>query len=91
MTNTYDKNDIVRRRAVLIAGPMKLAAYTVLDIETGEHGPVQFHMTYDNTVMAVMGENSARLFVRFVAENLPAAPELDARVKQSVQTGLAAA
>lgn len=69
--NQYDKTDTVRRLAALIAGPMKLAAYTVLDPETGEHGDVQFHMTYNNTVMAVLGEQSARLFVRFVNENMP--------------------
>lgn len=71
MTNTYDKTDQVRRKSVLIAGPLKLAAYTVADPETGEHGPLQFHMTYDNTVMAVMGESAARLFVDFAQRALP--------------------
>lgn len=70
--NAYDKDDIVRRHSVLAAGPMKLAAYTVRDIETGEHGSMQFHMTYNNTVMAVMGAEAAKLFSRFVADNLPA-------------------
>lgn len=73
MSNTYDKTDRVRRKAAIIAGPMKIAAYTVADPETGEHGSLQFHMTYDNTVMAVMGESAAKLFAKFVNDNLSAA------------------
>jgi hypothetical protein len=66
--NSYDKTDKVCRKAAVIAGPMKLAAYTVMDPDTGEHGPLQFHMTYDNTVMAVMGESAAKLFAKFVTD-----------------------
>ena len=68
MENKYDKDDIIRREKVLIAGPIKLAAYRVRDSETGEFSKLQYHMTYDNTVMAVMGEEAAKLFVRFVNE-----------------------
>lgn len=72
--NTYDKFDTVRREAVMIAdGPfsqLKLAAYRVRDPETGEWSPLQFHMIYDNTVMAVMGEEGAKLFARFVTQTL---------------------
>lgn len=67
MKNTYDKDDMIRREKVLIAGPIKLAAYRVRDTETGEFSKLQYHMTYDNTVMAVMGEEAAKLFVQFVA------------------------
>lgn len=68
--NSYDKADMVRREAVILAGPLKVAAYRVRDPETGEFGSRQFHMTYDNTVMAVMGEEAAKLFVRFVSHTL---------------------
>lgn len=64
--NKYDKDDRVRREKVLTAGPLKLAAYRVRDPETNEWSALQYHMTYDNTVMAVMGEEAAKLFARFV-------------------------
>lgn len=70
MTNHYDPQDIVRRGNVIYAGPLKLASYTVRDPETGEHGPVQFHMTYDNMVMALMGTSSAQLFAQFVQDTV---------------------
>jgi hypothetical protein len=64
--NRYDKHDMVKREAVLIAGPLKLAAYRVRDSETLEWSKMQFHMTHDNTVMAVMSEEAAKLFSGFV-------------------------
>lgn len=73
MTNTYDKTDTIRRDAVLIAGPIKIAAYRLRDLDTGEFGARQFHMTYDNTVLAVMPESAAKLFATFVQSN--ATPE----------------
>lgn len=72
--NTYDWTDTVHREAVLKAGPLKLACYRVRDPETGEYGDRQFHMTYDNMVMAVMSESAAKLFARFVADNAPEKP-----------------
>jgi hypothetical protein len=68
--NTYDKHDMVSRGACLIAGPMKIAEYRVRDPETGEWSTPQFHFTYNNTVMAVMGEQAAILFANFVASAL---------------------
>ena len=68
--NTYDVNDIVRRHGLIQANNLKLAAYTVLDMETGQHGPLQFHATIGNTVLAVMGEETAKLFARFVEMTL---------------------
>ena len=73
-TNTYDKTDSVRRVSLMTAEALKVACYTVRDPETGEHGPRQFHMTYDNTVMALMGEQAARLFADFVNRTLGRAP-----------------
>lgn len=70
--NRYDWTDTVRRESVIIAGPMKMAAYRVRDPETGEYGALQFHMTYDNMVMAVMGESAAKLFADFVTSTLSA-------------------
>lgn len=75
--NRYDKRDIVRREAVMIAdgiGSMKMAAYRVRDPETDEFSPLQFHFTYDNTVMAVMGERSAKLFANFINDTLGITP-----------------
>jgi hypothetical protein len=71
--NSYDRLDIVRRENVLIAdgdGFLKLAVYRVRDPETGEFGPKQFHATYNNMVMAVMGEEAAKLFAMFVTDAL---------------------
>ena len=60
---------MVRREAVIRAGVMKVAAYRVRDPETGEFSPLQFHMTYDNTIIAMMGEEAAKLFATFVSQN----------------------
>lgn len=73
--NNYDWRNIVKREAALIAGPMKMAAYRVLDPETGEHSPLQFHLTYDNTVMAVLGEASARMLADFINRTIPSPTE----------------
>lgn len=77
-TNRYDTRDIIRRVRVMHAdgppGTLKMAAYRVRDVETGEFSPLQFHCTFNNTVMAVMGEESAKLFCRFVTDTL-AGPE----------------
>ncbi len=70
--NSYDTRDQVKRGSVIIAGPLKLAEYKVRDPETQEWSDSQFHMTIDNTVMAVMGASAAKLFAKFVTDNLPA-------------------
>lgn len=61
--NAYDKTDMVRRLQVLYAGPLKAAVYQVKDPETGEFGQRQYHITFDNTVIAVMGESVLDLLV----------------------------
>lgn len=66
--NTYDKRDMVRREAVIIAGGLKCAAYRVCDPDTLQWSALQFHVTYDNHVMAVLGEESAKLFAKFVED-----------------------
>lgn len=68
--STYDKNGLVQQPHLLRAGVLKLAAYRVRDFETGEMSKLQFHMTYDNTVMAVMEEGAAKLFCKFVKDTL---------------------
>lgn len=68
--STYDTKDRVDRVAVIAAGPIKVAAYRVRDPQTNEWSPMQFHMTYDNTVMAVMGEQAAKLFSKFVNDTM---------------------
>lgn len=70
MANHYDKNDIVQQVMVMRAGTLKFAAYRVRDIETGELSPLQFHMTHDNTVIAVMSEQAAKLFNRLTTQCL---------------------
>ena len=67
--NNYDKNDMISRESVIVAGAFKIAAYRLRDPETMEWGALQFHMTYDNTVMAVMGEEAAKLFASFVEDS----------------------
>ena len=66
--NRYDRTDIVRQNAVMRAGPLKIAAYQVRDPETQEFSKVQFHMTYDNIVMAMLDESSAKLFAGFITD-----------------------
>lgn len=68
--STYDKLNVIQQPHLLRAGPLKLAAYRVRDLETGEWSKLQFHMTYDNTVMAVMEESAATLFANFVRNTL---------------------
>lgn len=71
---TYDPSGTVERLRVVIAGPLKMAAYRVCDPETGEMGTIQFHVTYDNHVMALMGEEGARAFCSFVELTLNPPP-----------------
>lgn len=71
--NHYDRFDTVSRETVLHAsgsGSLKIAAYKVRDPETGEWSDLQFHMTHDNTVLAVMSKEAARLFALFVNRTL---------------------
>jgi len=89
--NSYDKNDMVRREAALIAGPLKVAAYRVRDPETLQWSNLQFHMTFNNTVMAVMGESGAELFANFVRDTLEKQSENSAAVKEYQKTRYKAA
>ncbi len=68
--NQYDKKDRIQRGAVIIAGSLKMAAYRIRDPETDEWGPQQFHATFDNHVLALMSEETAKLFVKFVNDTL---------------------
>ena len=68
--NKYDQDDRIQRGSVILAGPLKMASYRVRDPETDEWGPQQFHATYNNIVLAVMGEETAKLFARFVNDTL---------------------
>ncbi len=79
--NKYDKRDMVSREQAMIAGPIKIASYRVRDPETLEWSSRQYHLTFDNTVMAVMGEEAAKLFIRFV-QGHDAAPS-EAATKES--------
>lgn len=69
--NGYDRNDVVKRGACIVAGPLRVAEYKVRDPETQEWSESQFHMVYDNHVMGLMSAGSARLFANFIHENLP--------------------
>jgi hypothetical protein len=68
--NSYDKRDLVDREGAIIAGPLKMACYRVRDPYSGEFGGRQFHATFDNTILALMGEEAAKLFARFVCGHL---------------------
>lgn len=70
LINRYDTSDFVQREGLISAGPLKVAAYRVRDPESLEWSPLQFHMTYDNMVMGVMGEEAAKLFAHFVDDTL---------------------
>jgi hypothetical protein len=60
------------RGAAIIAGPMKIAQFKAFNYTTGEWSSWQYNMAYDNHVMAVMGEQSAKLFAKFITENIGA-------------------
>ena len=60
----------VRMEREVLAGGMKLGAYRVRDPATREYGPLQYHMTHGNSVVAVAGENAAKLFASFVFDTL---------------------
>lgn len=68
--NHYDKNDRIQCGAVIIAGALKMAVYRVRDPETDEWGSQQFHATFNNHVLALMGEETAKLFAKFVNDTL---------------------
>lgn len=61
--NRYSRADTVDRIMDMMAGPLKFGAYRVRDPETDAWSPIQFHLLYDNHVLAVMSESSAKLFV----------------------------
>jgi hypothetical protein len=64
---SFDKSVI--RGATIIAGPLRLAQYKAFDYTVEEWSSWQYHMTYNNHVMAIMGESSAKLFAKFIMEN----------------------
>ena len=68
--NKYDWKDRVERGSVIIAGGLKMATYRVRDPEDDQWSPLQFHATYDNHVLAVMSEESAKLFAQFINSTL---------------------
>lgn len=68
--NTYDKYDLIKQVSMLRAGPVTFAAYRVRDLQTMKWSSLQFHLTCDNTVMAVMDEDAAKLFVTLVTRTL---------------------
>lgn len=70
--NSYNPTDRVQRGSALMAGPIKIATYRVRDPITDEWSSLQFHMTFDNTVMAVMGFEAAKLFTRFAKDVIDA-------------------
>ena len=69
--NHYDKEDRVQRGGCIIAGPLKMAVYRVRDPQTNEWGPQQYHATFDNHVLALMSDQTAKLFAKFINDNLP--------------------
>jgi proline racemase len=60
------RQENVKRIHLVSAGPLKFEAYRVRDMETQDWGPIQYHMTYGGTVLAVMGTEAAKLFIRNV-------------------------
>lgn len=68
--NHYDKSGIVKQEGLIRAAGLKVAAYRVRDPETGEYGKLNFHMTYGDTIIGIMGEECALLFCNFVRSSL---------------------
>lgn len=93
MTNTYDKENIVKRESVMIAGGIKFGAYRVRH-PGSEDGwsDLQFHLTYmpheeiggrtivsdgQVAVCATVPEKVAAAFIRFVEESEESEKHLD--------------
>lgn len=70
IANRYDRKDMVQRVMDMNAGPLKFAAYRVRDPETGEWSKIQFHLLYDNHIMGMLSEESAKLFCTMVKRTL---------------------
>lgn len=68
--NQWDNDDLVRCIGIMTAGGLRMAGYRVRDPESKLFGPVQFHATYNNMVLAVMGEDTARAFSDFIRNTL---------------------
>lgn len=68
--NRYDRRDMVRMESQMKAGPFQMGAYRVRDPETLEWSTIQFHMTFNNYVIGVMSIGEAKLFSRFVDEQV---------------------
>lgn len=92
MTNSYDKENIVDRVSLMLAGGIKFASYRVRRPAGEEWSDLQFHMTYmpqseiggrtmvDDggvVVCAMMPEAVARRFIQFVADTENADDLLD--------------
>jgi len=58
----------VLRESEIRAGPLRLMADRVWNLD--KYGPIQFQMTYDGDVEALMGEGSAKIFCQFVQDTL---------------------
>lgn len=71
MLRIASRVDRIKMEGEVLAGGLKLGAYRVRDPETGQFGPLQFHMTHDNYVLGVMSEHAAKLFANFVNQTSP--------------------
>ena len=76
--NVWDSTDTVRLDGVILANGLRCAVYRVRDPETGDFGKRQFHMTYNNLVLAVMSEEAAKLFATFVTHQIDGTVSEDA-------------
>lgn len=70
IANRYDRKDRVDRVMVMHAGALKFSAYRVRDPETGEWSKIQFHLLYNNHIMGMLSEESAKLFCTMVKSAL---------------------
>lgn len=86
--NRYDKRDRVKQEAMMRAAGFKIAAYRVRDPETDEWSKIQFHMTYENTVMGILGEESAKLFANFIRQTLGEEPGMLGRTLINLSTAV---
>jgi hypothetical protein len=71
MPDKKDFFDMVQTDFVLKAAGMQVGAYRVRDVETGEFGKQHFHMTYNNYVMAAMGEEAFKLMANLIFDSRP--------------------
>ena len=66
LVGRLDGNQNVQMMRQVRAGPFQMGAYKVFNPISEDWSELQFHMTYDNYVCAVLSSSEAMLFSNFI-------------------------